>query len=233
MATAGDLIKGAMRLGGVLASGETPSAAEQADGLSALNDMLDSWSTENLFVHSRTREELSWTAGQASRTWGASGNFATARPLEVESAAILLNGTEQHLHICNPQEWQAIVQKTLTGSLPTHFYMEGTAPNATVYLWPVPSGTVTLVTYTLKPLTRFATAATDVDLPPGYFRALRYNLWIELAPEYGLSASAEVVKIAEESKENIKRKNVKPIYLVSDAYGLNCQGSGFDFETGE
>ena len=48
--SAGDQINGALRLIGMLAEAETPSAATSADALSALNQMIDSWNTERLSV---------------------------------------------------------------------------------------------------------------------------------------------------------------------------------------
>ena len=50
--SAGDQINGAMRLIGMLAEGETPSAAASQDALSALNQMIDSWNTERLSIFS-------------------------------------------------------------------------------------------------------------------------------------------------------------------------------------
>ena len=41
--TAGQQIERALRLLGVLAEGETPSAATSQDALMALNQMIDSW----------------------------------------------------------------------------------------------------------------------------------------------------------------------------------------------
>ena len=51
--TAGDQINRALRLLGVLAEGESPSASESRDALVALNQMLDSWDTERLAVFAK------------------------------------------------------------------------------------------------------------------------------------------------------------------------------------
>ena len=51
MTTANEQINGALRLLGVLAEGETPSAATPQDALTALNQMIDSWNTERLSVY--------------------------------------------------------------------------------------------------------------------------------------------------------------------------------------
>ena len=45
--TAGQQIERALRLLGVLAEGETPSAATSQDALMALNQMIDSWQTRS------------------------------------------------------------------------------------------------------------------------------------------------------------------------------------------
>ena len=45
METAGDIINGSLRLLGVLAEGETPSADTSQDALRAMNQMIDSWNT--------------------------------------------------------------------------------------------------------------------------------------------------------------------------------------------
>ena len=48
--TAGEQINRALRLLGVLAEGETPSASVSQDCLMALNQMIESWNTERLSV---------------------------------------------------------------------------------------------------------------------------------------------------------------------------------------
>ena len=57
MTTAGDQINGALRLIGQLAEGETPSAATAQDSLTALNQMIDSWSSERLSIFS-TQDQI-------------------------------------------------------------------------------------------------------------------------------------------------------------------------------
>jgi hypothetical protein len=60
--TAGDQINGALRLIGQLAEGETPSAATSQDALTAMNQMLDSWSSERLSVFSTQDQVFTWPA---------------------------------------------------------------------------------------------------------------------------------------------------------------------------
>jgi hypothetical protein len=68
--TALDLITGALRKINVLASGEVPGSAEQADALTVLNDMLDTWSTEHLSVIDSNENVLTFINGKATYSVG-------------------------------------------------------------------------------------------------------------------------------------------------------------------
>ena len=84
--TANDQINGALRLLGVLAEGETPSAATSQDALVALNQMIDSWSTERLAVFSTQDQIFSWPPNAISRTLGPTGNFVGERPILIDDS---------------------------------------------------------------------------------------------------------------------------------------------------
>lgn len=219
MATVRDLVKGSMRLIGAIATGENMTADELADGISALNDMLDSWSNEGLVVHARVREEFTLTPSDGTYTMGSSGDFNTTRPLEIEEATIEIQDASPYevpLQMLSLSEWAAITDKATSTTIPTKIYIEGTNPLETINLWPVPSAANKLVLYSRKPFTNLSTGSTSVTFPPGYQRALRYNLAIELAPEYSRPVNDAVAMIAAESKEIIKRTNIKPVYLQCD-----------------
>lgn len=73
--TAGDQINRALRLIGVLAEGETPSAEMSQDALMALNQMIDSWNTERLAVFSTSDQVVIWPAGEITQTLGPTGSL--------------------------------------------------------------------------------------------------------------------------------------------------------------
>jgi len=79
-------IVGAMRLLGVLAEGETPSAETANDALFALNQMIDSWNTERLSVFSTQDQTFLWPAGEKNRTLGPTGDFVGLRPVLLDDA---------------------------------------------------------------------------------------------------------------------------------------------------
>ena len=75
--TALDLIKRALRLLGVEASGETPGVNESTEALNVLNMMLDQWSLEKLMVYTLTNNLFTVTAGVTTYTMGPAGSGAT------------------------------------------------------------------------------------------------------------------------------------------------------------
>lgn len=235
MASVRDVIKGSLRLIGAIASGETPSADEQADAFQIIKEMCDSWAIEGLCADKRVREEFTLVGGTASYTIGTSGTFNTARPARIPVANIedqsQSPAREYPLKIFTHDEWANIKDKDRAGTMPAGLYYDETAPLGTVYLWPVPSAANKLVLYSEKSLSAaFATVTTDVDLPPGYLKALRYNLAVELSPEYGKAVTPDIATGAIESKEALKRKNSKPHFMSTGSPGVCAR---FDIITGE
>lgn len=223
--TGRDLVSASARLLGVLATGETLSAQEATDGLATLNRMLDSWSEEKLLVYARVREVFALTPGQSSRTLGTGGNFNTARPQAIAQARLLVNGLEYPVDILSEAEWAAIADKSVQTEIPTAIYPEGTYPLETVNIYPVPSAANSLVLYSWKPLSTVATLDTAISLPPGYERALVFNLAVDLAPEYGRPVPDRVDLVAARSLASIKRKNFRPSYLQIDG-AIPARGRG-------
>jgi hypothetical protein len=218
--TVRELLKGSLRLIGSVATGETPDNETMQDSLSSLNAMLDSWASERLTIYGRVREEFSLVAGTQSYTIGTSATFNTSRPVQIEEARLedqaATPTVEYQMDIINTKEWADIVIKDQSSNIPTHLYMEVGASTNTLYFWPKPSAANKVVLYSLKPFTSFSSLDTAVTFPTGYERAIRYNLALELAPEFGKTPAPEVMGIAMEAKENIKRANLKPHYLEAD-----------------
>lgn len=212
MATARDIIKSSLRLIGALATGETPSADEANDALSSLNNLLDSWANEKLLISQFVRETFTLIPGQQTYTVGPTGDFVTTRPVKIENAGIMVVQAtvpyEAPVEIVDYDQWSKIVNKQIQIPIPSKIYAQGNFPNETINFWPVPSVANQAVLYSRKQFTSFTNLSDDVNLLPGYIRALNYNLAMEIAPEYGKEPSQAVVNSARESKENIKRTNI-------------------------
>lgn len=228
-----DLIRRSLILSGILAEGETPTAEQQQDAFSTLKEMLESWSTENLIIYAKAREEFDLVPNQSVYSFGSTGNFDSSRPLVIDRAAVKITGsnTEIPIGIINEDQWADISQKDTQSAYPTRLYPEGTSPLATLNLWPVPTETNKLVIYSSKPLSEFTTVNDDITLPPGYMMAIRYNLSIQLSIEYQKPVALEVAQIANDSKASVKRMNIKPQYLAVDP--ALTSGKKFNILTGE
>ena len=208
--TAGDQINGALRLLGVLAEGETPSAATSQDALNALNQMIDSWNTERLAVFSTQDQVFSWLPGFISRTLGPTGDFVGNRPILLDDSTYFkdpASGISYGIKIINQQQYDGIAVKTVTSTYPQVIWVNMSYPDIEMYIYPVPTKTLEWHFVSVEELTQPALLATTLSFPPGYLRAFRYNLACEFAPEFGIEPSPTVSRIAMASKRNLKRIN--------------------------
>ena len=222
MTTAGDQINGALRLLGVLAEGETPSAATADDALSALNQMIDSWNTERLTVFSTIDQVETWPSGERYRTFGPTGDIVGDRPILVDDSTYFRDpatGISYGLKLINQQQYNGIAVKTVTSTYPQVLWVNMTYPNIEMYVYPVPTKVLEFHIVSVQPLSQPANLATELTFPPGYLRCFRYNLACELAPEFGVEPSPQVQRIAMASKRTLKRIN-NPDDIMSLPYSI-------------
>jgi len=220
--TAGDQINGALRLIGQLAEGETPSAATSQDALTAMNQMIDSWSTERLAVFSTQDQVFSWLPGFISRTLGPTGDFVGNRPILLDDSTYFKdpsNGVSFGIKILNQQQYNGIAVKTVTSTYPQVIWVNMEYPNIDMYIYPVPTKVLEWHFISVSELTQPATLATVLSFPPGYLRAFRYCLACEIAAEFGVEPSPQVSRIAMTSKRNLKRIN-NPDDIMSLPYSI-------------
>jgi hypothetical protein len=210
MTTAAEIIDGSLRLLGVLAEGETPSAAVMQDSIMAINQMIQSWDTERLSVFSTQDQVFTWPANVISRTLGPTGDFVGNRPIEVDDATYFKDpssGLSFGVKLINQQQYDGIAFKTVTSTYPQVLWVNNTFPDIEMTVYPVPIKALEWHIISVETLNEVTNVATDMYFPPGYLRAFRYNLACELAPEFGVEPSPQVQRIAMSSKRNIKRIN--------------------------
>ena len=220
--TANDQINGALRLIGMLAEGETPSAATSQDALLALNQMIDSWSTERLSVFSTQDQVFTWTPNLISRTLGPSGDFVGNRPIMLDDATYFkdpTNGISFGIKIINQKQYDGIAVKTVTSTYPQVMWINMDYPNIDMYIYPVPTKALEWHFISVTELDQPASLSTTIAFPPGYLRAFRYNLACEIAAEFGVEAPPSVTRIAMASKRTLKRIN-NPDDIMSLPYSI-------------
>jgi len=232
--SAGDQINGALRLIGQLAEGETPSAATSDDALTALNQMLDSWSAERLSVFSTQDQVFTWPASTKSRTIGPTGDFVGNRPVLLDDATYFRdpsNNISFGIKIINQQQYDGIAVKTVTSTYPQVIWVNMDMPNMDMYIYPVPTKALEWHFISVTELVEPATLATTLVVPPGYLRCFRFNLACEIAAEFGVEPPPQVQRIAMSSKRNIKRIN-NPDDVMSLPYSIVATRQRFNIYSG-
>jgi hypothetical protein len=239
-----------MRLVGALNVGDAPTAAELQDGLEALNAMVDAWANQRLLIYTTQRLLFGLNSGQQSYEIGPNAvDWVTARPDYLEGAGLVYGvggvNFERPVEIYTWDEWQNQRSKQLSTSVVTALiYDYGFSnPNSsatdtgsgTVFVWPVPNATGLLALYLPLAVQQFTSANQTVSLPPGYRRALQYNLAVEFSPEFDTEPSPVVLAIAESSLDYIKRNNVRLNALRCDPGMARHQrgGQAFNLYVGE
>jgi hypothetical protein len=226
--TANDLITRAYRLLGDISNSEALTADQANVGLEALNALLDSLSIQRLSIYEVRQESLTWPASTASRTIGDGADFDTHRPDRIESGTYFedANNIAYQVDIVrNRSTYDAIYDKTVTSSYPELLMYVPSTQWGTLYVYPVPTASLTLKLNSWQPLQIFDTLTEAHILPAGYQRLIAYNLAIELEAEAQLPAPPSVVRIAAQALTAVKSNNNLPIYSQTDtSYVLNGRG---------
>jgi len=225
--TAGDQINRALRLLGVLAEGETPTAQMSEDALMALNQMIDSWNTERLSVFATIDQIVNWPVGSINETLGPTGslvrlNGTAVRPILVDDATYFKDpgtGVSYGIKLINQQQYDGIAVKTVTSTFPQVAFVNNTYPDFDIFIYPRPTRLLEWHFISVEELTQPAALTTELHFPPGYMRAFAYNLAMEIAPEFGVEPSPQVQRIAMTSKRDLKRIN-NPDDVMSMPYAI-------------
>ena len=232
--SANDQINRALRLLGVLAEGETPSAAVSQDALMALNQMIDSWNTERLAVFSTQDQVYLWPTSTIKQTLGPTGDFVGNRPVLIDDSTYFRDPSTNvsfGVKLINQQQYNGIAVKTVTSTYPQVMWVNMTYPDIEMYIYPNPTRLLEWHFVSVEELTQPATLATQSLFPPGYLRAFTYNLACELAPEFGVEPSPQVQRVAMYSKRNLKRIN-NPDDIMSLPYSLIATRQRFNIYAG-
>jgi hypothetical protein len=237
--TVRDLIFSSLRLIGVLAAGETPSAQETQDAFDALNMLLDSYSAGNLMIPAIVQETFTCVAGQQTYSMGPGGNFNTKRPTRIVDVQTVVLGSNPRqtlpMKLINIDQFSGIFVKSVQSTIPLWMYNDNAYPAVNLSVWPVPQQNSQLDIWSQKDLAQFVTLNDVVALAPSGNRMLKYNLAVEMAPEYGKdNLDPKILAIAEASMNAYKRAiNMnKPYYMGTDDALAGPRGS-FNWLTGD
>lgn len=188
MTTARDIIQSALEELGVYAPGETMSDADAERGLFTLNDMLDEWASEYLFVTQQTAVTATLSSGKASYTIGKTGapDIAAPRPVKIDygpaRASVTVSAVTTLVNIVSQIEWASIYSIAPGSGTPTTLFYDPQSPLGVVNLSPTPNATATLNFNAWTNLQSFANLAATANLTDGIRDALKHNLAVGLKP---------------------------------------------------
>jgi len=204
MATAGEIIKAALRNIGRLGydDSESPTTNEMTNCIATLNRMITGWQAEGLIIPQASLDSFALTIGKANYTYGTGGDFNSTRPVRLTSAYIRVSNNDYPLEIIDRDSYNRIVAKSSQGR-PDMLYYDPQATLAVVYLYPVPNSADTLYLDTLKPFAQFSAEADVITIPDEWLEAIEYNLAVRLAPSYRESLSDDVRRLAIATKNRL------------------------------
>lgn len=232
-----DIVTSAMRLLNAVPSGEPISPEEASDGLVVLNQMVDAWQIDRLMIPSERIDDFSFISGQQAYTLGDGANFDMPRPAEIDSISVVIlsnpnNPLELEMeYTTRESEWQNILLKEISTSFPQFCYDDGDFPNRTLSFWPIPIDTDKARIYSWQALTQFANLQTQYTFRPAYQKALRFNLAVDLAPEYGGLRDPSTAAIAQVTLARIKAANTQIPKLKCDDAVCGGATSGANYRS--
>jgi hypothetical protein len=223
MAVVSDIITEAFLDLGAIAAGQTPTTEEQTDAFLRLNQMIRSWSNEDITIFTESHSTYTLTAGTYQYTFGASSaNWGTsARPVRLVSASAVSGAFRAPVKVMSFQAFENEIENPygVTAVLPQALAVDNAFPNLNVKVFPTPAagGNVELDYWT--EIAQFATVGDTVNLPPGFEDALHFNLAVRLYPQYARSSGADqgLLANAQMTKNAIARLNTEVYQLQQPA----------------
>lgn len=205
--------------------GFEPDADGLADGMEALNILLQEWAA-GLGIYKRTRENFSTAAATASYLIGVGQTFNTTRPIRIVNSFVRYSGTDWPVETYqSADDYAAIATKSLQAR-PERLYFETSYPYGTILLYPTPDAVYDLHIYSNKPFGAYTSTSDDLGLPPEFEPALKFNLALDLSVEFGREASQITMARAEMSLTTLKRLHAQPVPQIST--DPMVAGGGYD-----
>jgi hypothetical protein len=234
-----EFIDGAYTLSGVIGLSQRATGAQTNIGLKRLVELLDFMNANDLDIYN-IQQLIIPTNGQQVYTVGPGGNIdVPVRPPQLSGLWFRQITTPPYndipVRLVSATDWGNIRAKGITGNIQFLAYYDQNFPTANIYTWPVtPAGYQLLVEIeNLLPTTNL-TLTTMLNFPPSYAMAIRFNLAVNLAMEYGQSAPVDVQSRAAEAMLALQKNNGQLAQRMSfDASLMNQPGGIYNSTSDE
>jgi hypothetical protein len=199
--TRDQLLTAALRKLGVIAEGQTPSAANLADGQIAINAAIGQ--LRGLGMPLWARSEYTFTPTTNSYTIGTGMTLNTVFPVRMLQAFRTESNAKIPMELVARQDYNIL--PTTVGSMPLKVNYQPFVNYGVVSLWPTPASTntstVTLVYQ--RPFQYFTSGSETADFPEEWLLPLIYTTAVLLAPEWGIPL-ADRTALKSEAKDYIE-----------------------------
>jgi hypothetical protein len=165
------------------------------------------------------------------------GDWAMERPMRIEKAYTIWNdptslqAVDIPISKMNVEQWAALAVKNTPSTFGFGLYADNNYPITNVKLWPIPNQSTAVRLWLREPLVNFTNLNEVIQYPPGYERAFRFCLAVELAAEFGKDIPEIVLQTAITAKAELASLNAYPRYSNGDG-GLSGRRKGFNWITG-
>jgi hypothetical protein len=202
---ANQIIDAAFTLAGIKAIGETIAGDASEWAFTLLNDLLDEWNTDGLFIADNT-ETIITVSGQ-SVTIGTGKVINVTRPVRMlDTSFFRVNNIDFPIQWINQGEYNAIPYKAITSTIPYFAYYDGGIPDGNIFFWPYPATGSELHLQLGVQFAGFVDYTTPINLAQGYKQALQYTLAERLCTGIR-DVPAQLAKNAIQARDHIRVLN--------------------------
>ena len=190
------LITGALRLAGVIAQGETPSASQVSDAATSLNMMVKAWMADGMPLWCIRTITITPVAGQNTYTYNTPKLLKPIQAWNRQTSSQV----DIPMRMISRQEYNILGNKSTTGN-PIQLFFNPNLSSTEIKLFPTPDSTAAAqnVIYIVAqvPYQDFDSATDTPDFPQEWYEAIKYGLAVRLAGEYNIDIETRKTLVAE------------------------------------
>lgn len=192
MTTARGFVEDALELLRAYSPGDTLLSADAARGFFALNQMIDGWGDEFLFVFQLIATPINLVNGKSVYTIGmvSGADVAAPRPARIaygpDGATAVVASVSTPVNVVSAVEWSSTIAGGLqSASTPDTLYYDPTYPTGSINLSPIPTGPGVVTVQAWGAFSGFTNLDTpDVNFVAGVEDAIRFNLAVAIKSNF-------------------------------------------------
>jgi hypothetical protein len=191
--TTNDLIVGSLYLIGELGVGETPDAFMLSNGLELINELLNKFSADSIYIPYLTTINFTFTVGQDTYSISdiVPANITSDRIVDLSLANYTVPGTDSTaivypLRIINKATYYGVVRQTNLLARPGFIVLDKQATESFIIVYPVPDQPYPCSIQVKSMIDSLGNQDSFGELPPYYYGFMKYALARKFMAYYGL-----------------------------------------------